>query len=107
MKLNKEHIAIIHDFVKSKYVDFYDVELELVDHLASSIEEKMKVKKELSFENALKETYQPFGLFGFSEFVEQKQNQVYRKGRSVFFKELIGFFKIPQIIITLLAGTFF
>lgn len=107
MKLTEKHIGKIRDFIKSKYVDFYDVQEELVDHLASAVEQKLASDPSLSFQKALTDAYQGFGIFGFSEFVEEKQEQAFRKGRKLFFKELITFFKLPQLFLTLLVGVFF
>lgn len=107
MKLTEKHIIKIRAFVKSKYVDFYDVQEELVDHIALSVEQKRISDPSLCFEKALTNVYQGFGIFGFSEFVEEKQEQAFRKGRKLFFKELITFFKLPQLLLTLLIGLFF
>ncbi|SOE21093.1 hypothetical protein SAMN06298216_1565 [Spirosomataceae bacterium TFI 002] len=108
MKLNKEHIKIIQQFVKSKYVDYYDVQLELVDHIASKIENTLEEDADiLKFHDTLSDVHRSFGLFGFSEFVEEKQKKEYRKGMKLFLKELRSFFQVPQIILTLLIGLFF
>lgn len=108
MKLNKEHIEIIQQFVKSKCVDYYDVQLELVDHFASKIENTLEEGADiLKFHDALSDVHSSFGLFGFSEFVEEKQKQAYSKGKKLFLKELFSFFKVPQIILTMLIGLFF
>ena len=42
MALNQIEIEQIEAFVKSKYVDFYDIQIELVDHLAWAIETELE-----------------------------------------------------------------
>ena len=47
--LSKEHIDQLFEFVKSKYVRYYDVQLDLVDHISDAIEDKMSKDNELTF----------------------------------------------------------
>ena len=47
MKLSPSQLEYIHDFIKRKYVDYYDVQVELVDHIASSIEGKIEANPKL------------------------------------------------------------
>jgi len=37
-KLNVYQIEKLYDFTKKHYVDYYDLQTELVDHLANAIE---------------------------------------------------------------------
>jgi hypothetical protein len=53
MKLTHSQIQYIHDFVKRKYVDYYDVQIELVDHIATAMEEKIELNPKLDFYTAL------------------------------------------------------
>ncbi|MFZ1455121.1 MAG: hypothetical protein WAT46_03705 [Saprospiraceae bacterium] len=41
-QLTMEQIETLFSFVKSKYVRYIDVQYELVDHLASAIEDEMQ-----------------------------------------------------------------
>lgn len=45
MKLNDDQIQSLFDFTKKKLVHFYDLQIELVDHLAASIEEVERVEE--------------------------------------------------------------
>ena len=39
MKLTKEQIQQLYKFTRQHYVEYYDVQTELVDHLANDIEQ--------------------------------------------------------------------
>jgi hypothetical protein len=72
--LSKEEVNKLFKFVESKYVQYLDVQYEIVDHLASAIEEKQSKNSELSFEKALNKLYSEFPITGFAAFVSTKQS---------------------------------
>lgn len=108
MKLNEEQIQALFDFTKKKLVHFYDLQIELVDHLAASIEEEMELDKKLKFEDALERVYQRFGIFGFSQIVQQKQKQLERLHFKRWMKEVFSLFRWPQALgsLTLLGSLY-
>jgi len=53
MKLEKEDIQFIDSYLKKEGVTFVDIRYEMVDHIASAVEEKMEVQK-ASFDYAFK-----------------------------------------------------
>ena len=38
MQLNESHIESLYQFTRDHFVEYYDLQTELVDHLANSIE---------------------------------------------------------------------
>jgi hypothetical protein len=52
MQLSAEQIQVLFSFTEKKKVHWYDLQLELVDHLACRIEEEMEADTSLSFEAA-------------------------------------------------------
>ena len=98
MKLNDEQIQTLFDFTQKKLVPYYDLQIELVDHLAANIEERMDQNKKLTFEKALQEVYKGFGIFGFSQIVREKQNQLTKKYKKLLWKEIVALFQWPQIV---------
>lgn len=98
MKLTEAQIEELYAFTRKKYVEHYDVQTELVDHLATSIEEKMNASK-INFETALQQVYTQFGIFGFSELVEKKGMEAAIKGRKLFRKSFIEYFRLPKILL--------
>ena len=53
MKLSAEQIERLYQFTRQHYVEYYDLQTELVDHLANAIEEQWQQNPKLSFEEAL------------------------------------------------------
>jgi hypothetical protein len=100
--LTENEIKSLFDFVKSKYVSYIDLQYELVDHLASAIEDEMSCDHCLSFEKALNKVYARFPITGFTHFVNSKQIGLKSYWRSKMFSILKGYFKLPKIFITLL-----
>ncbi len=100
--LTEEQTQQLFNFVRSKYVRYYDLQVELVDHLASSIEEKMDRYPQIEFDQALKEVYASFGIFGFSKIVTKKENAIYRQSVRLWYREFLHWFKWPKIAASLL-----
>lgn len=108
MTLTPKHIDTIRDFIRSKYVEYYDVEIELLDHLASDIEGKLGDScSDAELKAALQASYKKFGIYGFSNLVEKKQKETNRKGRKIFWKAFFEYFKWPQAVFSLLVFCFF
>lgn len=105
MELTKTHIAQLYQFTRDHYVEWYDLQTELVDHLANDIEEIWQEKPTLSFENARDISFKKFGIFGFGEIVEQKQLALHKQYSKAIFKEFLQFFKLPKIILTIFLCT--
>jgi len=101
MQLTSEQIQNLYNFVRSRHVEFYDVQTELVDHLANDIEEIWKEEPNLSYLQARSRSFKKFGVFGFSKIVSTKQKELtkqYWKHAWQVFKE---YFRLPKIILTL------
>ncbi|WP_298882777.1 hypothetical protein [uncultured Polaribacter sp.] len=101
MKLSENQIQELYKFTRKHYVYFYDVQTELVDHLANDIEEIWVEYPNLSFEQARDKSFKKFGIFGFMDVIESRQkamNKRYAKILWRFFKE---WFTLPKLITTL------
>lgn len=100
MKLSKEHIEKLYQFTQKHYVEWYDLQTELVDHLANGIEQQWETNPNIGFEDALQKEFKKFGVFGFMEVVEQRQKALSKR----YFKIMLGFikewFRLPKIIAT-------
>ena len=101
MKLSAEQIERLYQFTRQHYVEYYDLQTELVDHLANAIEEQWQQNPKLSFEEALQIEFKKFGVFGFMDVVEQRQSALNKKYNKLVFNELKTFFSIPKIIGTI------
>jgi len=102
MKLSQEQIERLYEFTRQHYVEYYDLQTELVDHLANSIEEQWKENPKLSFETALNIEFKKFGIFGFMDVVDQRRLALKKKYNNLIWKHFKDFFTIPKIIVTLL-----
>lgn len=103
MKLTTQQIDHLHQFTRQHYVEFYDLQTELVDHLANAIEEQWRENPKISFEEALQIEFKKFGVFGFMDVVEKRQAAMNKKYNKIVWNHFKTFFKLPQIIGTLLA----
>jgi hypothetical protein len=99
MQLSDAQIQYLFQFTEKKSVRWYDLQIELVDHLASRIEEEMDADKEIGFETALERVYKDFGLFGFSKIIQAKQAELQRSARKIWWQEVRAFFSWPKIIL--------
>lgn len=100
MKLNSEQINRLYSFTRKHFVEHVDLQMELVDHLANGIEQQWLKKPDLSFEEALEMEFKKFGVFGFSGIVEKQSWLLEKKYWKFIGKHLLGFFKIPRILLT-------
>ena len=105
MKLTAFQIQQLFLFTEKKYVKYYDLQVELVDHLAIRIEEEMSANNKINFEQALEKVYTDFGIFGFSKVVQEKEQQFVRMGRRLLRKELLHFFRWPEIMLVAFIAT--
>jgi len=99
--LSDNQVDQLFEFTKQHYVEWYDVQVELVDHLANGIEIQWKEVPDTPFKDALAIEFKKFGIFGFSDLVEEKTmalNKFYRKQVWFYFK---AFFRFPVIVGTL------
>ncbi|SEH83176.1 hypothetical protein SAMN02927937_01668 [Paenimyroides aquimaris] len=99
-QLTTQQIDQLFEFTKKHLVEHYDVQVELVDHLANAIEDQWKQNPNISFEDALQTEFKKFGIFGFTGLVEQKQAALKNHYWKIIKKEFINFFSVPKVILT-------
>ncbi|MGV9002514.1 hypothetical protein [Flavobacterium sp.] len=103
MKLSAIQIQKLYVFTRQHYVEYYDLQTELVDHLANAIEEQWQENPKISFEEALQKEFKKFGIFGFMDVVEKRQAAMNKKYNKIVWNHFKTFFKLPQIIGTVAA----
>jgi heme exporter protein D len=101
MELTENQIDELYKFTRKHYVYHYDVQSELVDHLANDIENIWQETPNLSFEQARYKSFKKFGIFGFMDVVEKKQSQMTKKYYKIIFKFAKEWFRLPKIVLTL------
>ncbi|WP_298418061.1 hypothetical protein [uncultured Kordia sp.] len=111
MKLTQEEIRYIDEYLQQSGVQFWDVRLEILDHVATGVEEKM-THESMSFEEALEAItisfgneirqgyilnknnakWIPAGTFsdgeGFKKLQREKQKQIGKKHTKAYFRQL-------------------
>ena len=98
--LTQQQIQQLFEFCRNRYVYHYDLQVELVDHLASAIEEQWISNPEVPFEEALKNTFKKFGITGFSKVKIKKQKELTRKYNRLMWKQLLEYYRWPKMVIT-------
>ncbi|SDW17364.1 hypothetical protein SAMN05444411_101209 [Lutibacter oricola] len=98
MKLTSHHIQELHKFTRAHYVEHFDVQTELVDHLANDIEAIWQEKPNLTFDEAKTISFKKFGVYGFMNIVEKRTNALYKKYWRLVWSIFKSYFKLPQVI---------
>lgn len=101
MQLSQEHIDKLYAFTKKHGVKYYDLQTELVDHLANDIEEIWKLNPHLTFEQARYKATIKFGIYGFSGFVKERDKALNKKYWRLFRQNFKEYFTIPKVVFTL------
>lgn len=99
-KLTEAQINLLFLFCEQEEVRYYDVQIELVDHLASGIEQKWVQSPEMLFDEALWSVFDDFGPAGFSRVKAMKERALHKKYNRVQWAHIADFFKLPKIILT-------
>ena len=101
MKIAASQIEDLYAFTRAHFVEWYDLQTELVDHLANDIEAIWQEQPTLSYTEARDFSFKKFGVFGFMDVVENRQKAMGKTYRKYLFLELKKWFEWPQIIATL------
>lgn len=90
-------------FTREHFVEHYDLQAELADHLANAIEERWQQNPDLDFEEALQAAFKKFGIFGFSDIVDKRRNALMKRYYGLLWRYFKNFFRLPQLLGTLSA----
>jgi hypothetical protein len=101
MKLTSQQIDHLFTFTRQHYVEWYDLQSELVDHLANAIETQWLENPKLSFDQALNIEFKKFGVFGFMDVVEKRQTVLSKKYNGLVWNHFKDFFGVPKIVLTI------
>ena len=98
--LTKEQVEELFSFCKKHHVHHYDVQVELVDHLANAIETKIEADKNLSFTMALISVHGGFGIKGFAEVVNSRARSLSNQYNKLKKQLLFSYFTWPKAAMT-------
>ncbi|MEJ1221526.1 hypothetical protein [Sediminicola sp. 1XM1-17] len=98
-KLNHDQIQELYTFTRKHFVEHYDLQTELVDHLANGIEQQWKATLSLTFREALDREFKKFGIFGFQDVISERMKAMDKKYRGIIWRFHKEYFKIPKILL--------
>jgi hypothetical protein len=105
--LSKEQIEYLFAFCRHHFVKYYEVQVELVDHLANAVELEIKKDPKLTFEKAVEKVHQSFGVMGFAPLVAEKQKMAEKQSWKLIWKLFKAQFKWPKIVTFFLLTALF
>jgi hypothetical protein len=105
--ISEENIQQLYKFTKKHFVEYYDVQTELVDHLENDIEEIWLENRNFSFEEARNISFKKFGIFGFMNVVEAKQKAMNKRYWKILIRFVKQWFRFPKIVTTALIFMIF
>jgi hypothetical protein len=100
--LTNEEIAELYKYCERKKIVYYDIQIEIVDHIASAIEDRLKSNPNLSFKQALEEVHSSFGSFGLKKIVDSKTSAMGRQYGRIRRQLVRSYFTFPKIALTFL-----
>jgi hypothetical protein len=103
-KITEEQVERLFQFCRDHYVPFYDLQVELVDHMASSIEDQWKSDPDLPFEKALSKSFKSFGVYGFGRIKRLKIKEMNRNNRRIIYTIFRDFYRWPRVLMTLMLS---
>lgn len=103
MKLTQVQIQELYAFTRQHYVEHYDLQTELVDHISNGVEAQWQKTPQLSFKEALNKEFKKFGVFGFMNIIAEKKKAMKRRYWKIILRFYKEFLKLPTLTIMLLA----
>jgi len=106
-QLNKGEITQIIRFLKENGVKHYDIQLEMIDHFATKIEEQWnQYPSGWNFKLKVLDVYSAIGKKGFEKITAEKMGNANRKAFKYGLALVKQFFKLPQIILSIVVIVF-
>jgi hypothetical protein len=105
LKLTQDQIKELYKFTREHFVEHYDLQTELVDHLANGIEQQMALQPKMTFKEALNLEFKKFGIFGFHDVIKEKSDAMHKRYWKIFFRFYREYFKLPKVLMLFAAST--
>ncbi len=107
-ELTPDQIQHLFIFTTKHCVRHYDLQVELVDHLADAVAAKMnETETPISFDDALQKVYAGFGVMGFSPIITSRQQAVLKYSNREKWRLFKQYFTWPKAALTMLLVTVF
>ncbi|QES88245.1 hypothetical protein E0W69_006030 [Rhizosphaericola mali] len=96
----------IENYCEQQGVIFYDVKLEIVDHIATLIEQQLNENQRLSFDSIFYSTNTDFDKKAITKIIKEKECAIAAKNKRVQLSYLKSFFSFPKVIMTIVYFIF-
>ncbi|PZP46025.1 MAG: hypothetical protein DI598_12625 [Pseudopedobacter saltans] len=100
-ELTHEQIQKIENYCEQQGVIFYDVKLEIVDHIATIIEQQLIHNSTLTFESIFHSTNTGFDKKAINKIIKEKEIAIATKNKKRQLDYLKSFFSFPKVITTI------
>ncbi|MEM6379540.1 MAG: hypothetical protein AAF705_15145, partial [Bacteroidota bacterium] len=94
---NQAEINYLFRFLERKGINYLDVQVELVDHLAMGLEEIWNKNPGLPLELAVKKIHDRFGIFGFGKIIQEKRQLLFKATIKKLHLDIIRRMTAPQV----------
>lgn len=102
MKLTAEQITYIENYIKSFDIKYYEVYMEILDHMILSVEDILENDKTISFEDVvLKAKVEGFDKKGFRGMMDERLKLAQIQARKQNNRMIKEYFTFPKIVMTL------
>lgn len=103
MKLTNQQIEYISDYIESKDIKWYELQVELTDHMITSMEEFWEQNPELTFDQVKENTFKKFTKPELKA-IEKERTQILKKEfRRMQWKMIADYLKFPRIFASALT----
>ncbi|MFT5648222.1 MAG: hypothetical protein ACI976_002920 [Aureispira sp.] len=102
MKLTTKQVDAVFDYVASHDIKWYELQIELTDHLVSIMEEMWSADSELSFQQVKYQAEQRFGRNYFKEIEEERRKILKKQFNRNQYKMVSEYLKFPKIALSIL-----
>ena len=104
MRLTTDQIEYVSNYVKSFDIKWYELQVELTDHMVTSMEEIWEKDPELTFHQVKQYAENHFGRNGFKG-IEKERTEILRKEYNRIQRKMITeYLKFPKIFGSILLG---
>jgi hypothetical protein len=98
VRLTNDQIKELFAYTERMHIKYKDVQFEIVDHMASGVEDTMAANNKLTFSKALYNYAGTLPMRFFNDLIEEKEKALTQFWNRTFGKYMLGFLNIPRAI---------
>lgn len=99
-KMTQENIDYLFRIVEQNGVEYYDVQVEMVDHFASAVERNWERNPKATFADSFIEEYKKLKDIDFELIQSEKEAALQKKYKKIQWRYIQDFFNWPKIALT-------